>query len=290
MKKSKKIVIFSALGSVLLGLVIAMAALGSIGFNFYELDSEQYHTYDRYPVEDPYWNVQVEASNGGVLIKPSSNSLNRVVCNISEHINYDVKSENGTLTIKQNDTRKWYEQIGINIMPQYGVIIEVPAGQYEKLSVKTVSGNIEVQNVNFSFQQMELGSISGNIEVNGGTDMELSATTTSGNISCLDAGFVSVEASSTSGDVYLTRSRSDGAVNLSNVSGDLNFHEFDAPRIKGTTISGDVSGTLLSGKKFVVQSVSGGVHVPESDPVESICEIKTTSGDVELRITQPTSP
>jgi DUF4097 and DUF4098 domain-containing protein YvlB len=60
----------------------------------------------------------------------------------------------------------------------------------------------------------------------------------------------------------------------------------DAETLILKATSGDVEGTLLSAKKFVTDTTSGEIRVPKSDESAGICEIKTVSGDVQIRVVQ----
>ncbi len=284
MKKSKKIVIFSSLGAVLAGLIIVAAILGSVQFDFGKLSSEHFRTHDAYPVDEPFEKVEVETINGDIVIRQSSGKYCKVTCSISEHVTYDVKSENGTLKIKQNDSRQWYEHLGVIWEPPYGVVVELPAKTYEKLSIKTTSGKVWVHNRDF--RRADISSISGNIQLLGCSAGRVKTATTSGDIQLLNTNTTSLELVTTSGEIWLSDTNSTGTAAISSVSGDVLLYAFDAPNMKVSTISGDVDATLLSGKNFLVQSRSGDVDVPLSDPSGGTCEITTTSGDIGVSVHQ----
>ena len=64
---------------------------------------------------------------------------------------------------------------------------------------------------------------------------------------------------------------------------DVKFDGSDATEIFVKTDTGDITGSLLSGKIFIAQSDTGDVDVPKS--VDSgRCEINTDTGDIEITI------
>ena len=79
-------------------------------------------------------------------------------------------------------------------------------------------------------------------------------------------------------DVVLT-----GEMNLKTSSGDVELNRCDANTMIITTASGDVEGTLLTDKIFYVATNSGDVIVPKSTQ-GGMCEVTTSSGDVELEL------
>lgn len=117
--------------------------------------------------------------------------------------------------------------------------IYLPAKLYDSFQVQTVSGSIRSE---LPF------TLSGN----------LSAASTSGDITFLDMEAHKISVSSTSGDVVLNA-----------VSGES---------VHLTTTSGDISARLLSGDSFV-SSTSGSVRV---DTAEQKLSVNTVSGDIRL--------
>lgn len=283
MKKSKKILIFSSLGAMLAGLILFTAVMGSIQFNFGRLNAEQFRTHDVYPdAQEAFQNVEIETLNGDVYIHPASGNQHKVTCSISEHVFYDVKTENGTLKIKQHDSRQWYEHLGVIWEPPYGVVVELPKQAYEKLTVKTTSGRVEIDRL--EFRSTELSSVSGDLQMVECLAGRLKGETTSGNINLFNTNASSMELRTTSGDLYTTGSDTSGVAAMSSVSGDVYLYYFDSGDLKVSTVSGDIDLTLLSGKVFSAQSRSGDIHIPPSDPSGSLCELATTSGDIGVEV------
>lgn len=281
MKMSKRIVILSALGAMMAGLILGVSVLGSIHFNFYALDNEHYRTNDNYPISEAFQNIDIETINGNVLIHSGSDSV-KVTCSISEHVTYDVKSEGGTLTIKQQDSRAWYERLWMSWDALYGVVIDLPDKEYENLKVKTTSGNIDVNERNF--HGADISSVSGDIQIMENTIGEMDISTVSGRIDLMNMKMDSLKVQTTSGDMDYADVRVSGETKLSSTSGNINMYVFDADKMDVWSVSGDISGRLLSGKNFRVNTVSGDISVPEADPTKGDCILGTTSGDIHVRV------
>lgn len=67
-----------------------------------------------------------------------------------------------------------------------------------------------------------------------------------------------------SGNVFLSRTQVQGLASLRTASGAIRLEEADAESLEIRSVSGDVEGTLLSGKRFEVSTVTGDVDVPSS--------------------------
>ena len=61
------------------------------------------------------------------------------------------------------------------------------------------------------------------------------------------------------------------------------IHASDAGTINIKTGTGDVSGSLLSGKVFSVTSDTGNVKVPDTQS-GGLCEIHTNTGDINITV------
>lgn len=62
----------------------------------------------------------------------------------------------------------------------------------------------------------------------------------------------------------------------------MTFIGCDAAEIYVKTSTGDVTGSLLSGKSFVTDTSTGEVNVPASSGGK--CEIKTSTGNIKISV------
>ena len=88
---------------------------------------------------------------------------------------------------------------------------------------------------------------------------------------------------SRSGDLNLEQVLSKGDFLCKTTSGDVSLEGCDSPKMGFTTVSGDISGSLLHGKQFSCCSVSGEMNLPGGTP-QGTCSISTVSGDADLEI------
>ena len=169
-----------------------------------------------------------------------------------------------------------------------------------ELEVLTASGS---QNLKGRFASGKLRSASGDMELSGASFTgDLTAETASGDMTLSNVLARGLRLRSASGDVHMERvcaeilnaeSRS-GDLNLEQVlskgdflckttSGDVSLEGCDSPQMGFTTVSGDISGSLLHGKQFSCRSVSGEMNLPGGTP-RGTCSISTVSGDADLEI------
>ena len=86
-----------------------------------------------------------------------------------------------------------------------------------------------------------------------------------------------------SGSICLTNVICGGTLKAESTSGDVLLDGCDAGHVIIETSSGNVKGSLRTGKQFKVKTGSGSVSVP-ADAAGGQCEIRTTSGNVSITV------
>lgn len=301
MKKSTKIALIVAGGCVALGIILCAVGLVLIGDDIMRINEKSFSR-TTHEVEEEIHRISVEEIECDVYILASSDGTRRVECSDSERMFSEVNVNDGTLTVKRIDERRWYEHIGIwwERMPTLNIYL--PEGEYESLDILTASGDVEIPS-SLSFEKASIKTTSGDISsfckvtdgfsaestsgdvslgrIEGGT---VEVTTTSGEIDISDVNEADLSVKTTSGDIELCRVVAVGVMRVSSVSGDVDIEASDAASLEIDTTSGDVEAVLLTAKKFVTDTVSGDVSVPDSDSTAGKCSVTTTSGDILIRI------
>ena len=146
-------------------------------------------------------------------------------------------------------------------------------------SIRTTSGGLEIERYQ---GKLKVGTTSGDVrleEVEG--DVRLETISGDAELECFKG---SQEIQTVSGD--LTLRRGEGEVAASTTSGDLSGDLRQCPRLKASTVSGDLRMELepLSGGSYEVHTTSGDVRL--RIPRDSKLEVRfaTLSGDVSCRL------
>lgn len=320
MKKATKISLAVAVTLLLLGAAAVLVAFAATGFDIGKIGDSGKTVEERYEADAPFSSVFVEEMVCTVRILPSGDGTCYAEYRGSDKIIQTVTVEDGVLTVRGKDTRRWYERIGI-FYGKCEMCVYMPEGVYENLTVRTDAGNIAVPEA-FTFRRAELKAVSGEVEMLAGVREKLSVQTTSGDIQVQNteaeqielhavSGSVSgrdlaaderLSVQTTSGDIRLEGVRcgkadisttsgailwqdvcATGDATLHSVSGDIRLSRCDAASFSIETTSGGVNGTLLSEKVFSVSTTSGRVQVPSTSS-GGVCRIKTVSGDVHIEL------
>lgn len=319
MKKSTKGWLITATALVFAGAVIFGGVMMGLRWDFTKLSTVPYETKE-YEITEEFRGISVVAKTALVEIVPSDDGKISVTCREQKSLAHRVSVKDGTLVIQVEDSRKWYEYIGIHSgSPK--ITISLPQGEYGALSVATSTGAVTIPE-GYRFSQAEItvstGAVSfradcdglGKIKTSTGSirlssiscgSLNLSASTGSVSLSQVQcAGELSLRV--TTGDAELDRvecqkltsSGSTGDLTLKNVlaadriylersTGDITFDRCDGAEIFVTTDTGHVTGSLCSEKIFFPKTDTGRISVPQTTS-GGRCEISTDTGSIHLEI------
>ncbi len=306
--------LLTVIGCILMGGVMIV-----LKWDFFKLSTVTYET-NEYTVDEAFQGLSITTDTADIVLAPSENGQVSVVCHEQTNQKHTVSVENDTLVVKRNDTRKWYEYIGIHFgTPR--ITVYLPEGAYSALTIKESTGDVEIPK-NFTFERIDVIASTGDVTVHASATDTLRVKTDTGSIraenlsaGALDLavstgkvtlsqiaceGDVSVKVSTGKADLNgvtcqnFTSTGSTGSLSIHHViaaeaftircsTGDVRFDHCDAATISVTTNTGDVGGTLLTAKRFVTETSTGSVRVPQTESGGK-CEIKTSTGDITITI------
>lgn len=318
---SKRATVWFIVGGILFltGALIFTGVMSNLNWDFTKLSTTSYET-NTYVIDDEYSNIKVKTDTAKIEFFPSEDGKTRVECRDQVNLNHIVNVKDGTLTIELKDTRLWYEHIGINFSSSY-IKVYLPETEYGKLVIHSSTGDVDLLE-GFKFESIDVSASTGNIVCRASAVEGIKIKTSTGYVNLKSAsassldlsvttGKVTVDNVKTEGDVKvnvstgkamlrnvtcenLTSNGNTGDLDLMNVianrkfsiersTGDIKFDRCDAGEIFAETDTGDVSGSLLSEKVFIVSTDTGNIDVPKTVN-GGRCEITTDTGDVKISV------
>ena len=315
----KKIWLILAIVLIVVGLGVFVFTACSVGFDFSKWATVKYVT-NGHTIEEEFENISIETDTADINILPSEDETCKVVCYEQEKVRHTVIVENGTLTIKAVDERKWYDHIGISFHGPW-INVYLPQTAYKALKIEEDTGNIAI-NQGVTFASMDVSVSTGDVTNHASTTGQMKIKTTTGDVELENVSAKSIDLKTntgkitvngvaceegvsvdvSTGDAYLTditckgltSTGNTGDISLRNVvatetfsiersTGDVNFESCDAGEIVVVTDTGNVKGTLLTEKIFITDTSTGSVRVPNSTS-GGICKITTSTGDIKIEI------
>ncbi len=245
---------------VVIGCVIFASVMTILKWDFIKLSTDKFES-NTYEIIEDFSNISIVSDTADIVFEASDNETCSVVCYENENEKHSVFVQDDTLFVKINSKTEWYEYIGINFdSPK--ITIFLPKSEYDSVSVKENTGDINIQNI--SLNTLNLFVSTGDVYLR--------------NINCKNLTF-----KADTGDIYLENVVASEKFLIETTTGDVEFEKSDANEIFVNTSTGDVKGSLLTNKIFVVETSTGDIGVPETSNGGK-CEIKTSTGDVEITV------
>lgn len=284
----------------LLGLVIFSCAMANNHWDFTKLNTQKFET-NIYEIGDDFTDIAISTDTADIIFASSKDGKCRVVCHETENARHSVVTNGYTLNISEVNERQWYDYIGITIASPK-ITIYLPKTEYNILSVKEYTGDIEIPS-GFRFNKMDIKTSTGDISADGLSvgaldfststgDISLSSVTSdgevkidvsTGDIELYDLVCGAVISSGSTGDILMKNTIASERFFIKRSTGCVSFDGSDSPKIFIKTDTGDVIGSLLSGKIFLAESDTGSVKIPNSTDGGS-CDIKTSTGDIKITV------
>lgn len=305
-----------------IGVILFAGLMSLLGWDFSKLSTARKIS-NVYEIYEDFQDISIIVDAADVILVPSDDGTCAVSCYEEEKVEHSVTVESGTLVIRVQDSRKWYEHIGI-FFDTPKITVSIPQGQYGTLCVRGDTGDVEIGET-FTFESIELLGSTGNalcrasaldtikikrstgdICVQSVTVREMGLVVSTGKITVSDA--ISLEGVQVyvttgkaeltnirckdfysvgdTGDLLLVNAIAEETLTVERDTGDVKFDGSDAGEIFVKTDTGDVTGSLLSEKVFIVRTGTGKIDVPKTI-IGGRCEITTDTGNILLSITSP---
>lgn len=284
MSSSMKKAIKCAVAMIVAGAIIVFGALISVKFDFSRFDTRKFEE-KTYVVSEDFESINIKSVTSVLCFAPSEDDKCRIVADEREKVSYTAEVVNGVLNIGVEDNEEWYDKfVFFSFGEEEKVTIYLPENDYEKLYVKLTYGEIRLRD-DFNFKDIDINTTSGEINVSGIEKTEnINIKATSGDIDLKDIQTDELRVESRSGEIELSDVTAEKDMSVKTTSGDVDLNRCDSDNIYIKTASGDVECSLLSEKLFSVDTKSGDVDVPASTLIAGQCNIRTSSGDIEVKI------
>lgn len=317
MKNIGKLILKIAVVLFIIGALLFTISMSINGWNFSKLGLSKFEI-NTHQINEEFNNISIDTDTADITFIHSNE--NKIVLKEYEDCNHSVSVENNTLNISYSVKDNWYKTLISFGEPM--ITIYLKDIEYENLIVREDTGDIRVprdfkiKNVDIdastgdvyyfsSSESIRIALSTGDIEMNNVTTNSLELVTSTGeielsNITCINdikittsTGDVSMEnvkcdnltSKGTTSDLEMENVLVTNKLSIERDTGDVEFDRCDANEIYIKTSTGDVEGSLLSEKIFIVDTDTGTRDYPQST-TGGKCEIKTSTGDIKIRIIQ----
>lgn len=273
-------------------------------------------------INDEFQNVDIDIDTSDLTIKKSEDGKTKVECVETEKIKHEVKVEDGKLIVIQHDTRKWAETMFNFLYHDMKVTIYLAETNLNNLQAKVSTGEILIDK-DLVFNVGEIKGSTGDVEIsaqikdsltinlstgiinlkgintknlilkastgkivlkNINVEEKISINVSTGDIRLNDVTTAKLNISASTSDIFLTNTIASDDIIIKTSTGDVNFDHSDAATLNIETSTGNIKGSLLTPKTFVVNADTDDVDVPRTNG--GFCDITTDTGKVKITIVE----
>lgn len=295
MRNATKIWLTAATVLLLIGSVIFVGVMCFLKWDFTRLDTQGYQTNAHEPVEE-FESISVHTRGATVAFLPSDNGACRVVCYEKENLKHAVEVTDGTLTVRVEDTRKWYHHIGL-FSHNPAVTVYLPRTEYQTLTVKGSTGDVSIPK-ELAFAGIDVEVSTGDVQNYASTTGDIRLQADTGNIKNYASAAGNIRIQTNTGDIHaegfscnaLSLSVTTGRVNVASVTctgdvtlnvstGDATLTELSCNSLMTDGDTGELSlHHVTAAGRFAIERSTGDVHFDGCDAAE--IAVKTDTGDV----------
>lgn len=265
---------------IIAGGTVFVGAMKALNWDFSGLSTFEYVEYQM-EITEKYRHITVRTKTANVIFELSNEDKTEVYFTEQENMHHTAEVRGGILVIELHDTRKWYEYIGINFNPQT-VKIVLPAGSYGELMVDNGTGDVKIPK-ELTFESVGIQTSTGSVSLEAAVEGRAYLRATTGDLFVFSGKIGSLAAFAGTGSVSLWDTEVTEEAKIEVGTGDVLLQRFDAAEIEINTSTGDVRGSLASGKQFDAKSGTGKVRVPENSEGGS-CKIYASTGNIDIKI------
>ena len=264
-------------------------------------------------------SFSIDTDTADIFFALSDDEKCKVECFEKKKVTHSVSVQAHKLTVKTVDERKWYDRIFD--FSKDKITIYLPQIEYANLSIETDTGDVVLPE-NFKFENIDVNGSTGDVTIQSSAVEQINVNVSTGDIQLKQITAKSMTLSVSTGDIFLqsvaivntlTVKSSTGdarlidltcnafsfdgstgkvelknvvatqSFNINNKTGNVTFESCDAGEISVTTSTGDITGSLLSEKIFIVDSGTGRIDIPRTI-TGGKCELTASTGNIIIQI------
>lgn len=222
---------------ILCGCLLFAGVMIELDWDFSKLSTDQFET-NSYELFEPYYNVRIVTDTAHVSILPAEDRITAVDCYELTSAKHTVSIQDGTLTVEVQDTRRWYEHIGLHFKSAT-VKVYLPSGVYSNLTIACDTGDVEIA-PDFRFNKIDVEVDTGDVINRASAKESIIICTDTGDVHLDGCDAATLKIETDTGNVTGTL-LSDKVFLAHTSTGDVNVpHTNTGGRCEITTDTGDI--------------------------------------------------
>ena len=240
-------------GCILMGVVLNMA-----NWNLAELGSGKFKT-NKHDIQDTFFDICIRTDTADIQFIPSTDGTTSVECYEQEKVVHSVTVTDSTLVIKVQDTRKWYEHIGVHFVSPK-ITVSLPQGRCGNLSIETDTGDVNIDRA-FSFDSMKISGHTGQIFSSASVTNDIQISNSTGSVRIEDMVAGSIQISVSTGKIAIKGVVRFGDLSTDLTTGKANFTNIGCKNFSSKGDTGDVTLDGCDGGEILIETDTGDIKI-----------------------------
>ena len=235
-------------------------------------------------IAEPFDSIVINTADCDVKFVPYNGDVDaEITILVPEAVTHTVVVENGTLTVKTIDERKWHDYI--RAFQVYGtsehmqMTLRIPNIPYTTIRITTDTGDIQIPGV-LQAEEMVLRSDTGDVFCEDVTAAILDCMTTTGDITIYGGNTVNTKLRTDTGELDISSVVAE-ELHLASNTGETNVENTTVQIFTSNGSTGDVELENVQAEEYLqVFTSTGDIEIEKSDAPN--VNIKTSTGDIEV--------
>lgn len=284
MKQSKIVWLIVAGALVLLGAALFVAAMAANHWDFSKLNSTKYES-RTVEIREEFQNISIRTETEDISFVLSDDGSCRVVFYETEQEAHTATVSDGTLSIELVEHKKWYDSFTFFSVESPKITVYLPQSKYRTLSIEGSTGDVSIPK-EFHFAQLSASVSTGDVSCAASVSEALRVKTETGRIYLEKLSAGELELSSSTGRVELRSVECAGALRVEVSTGRVELAELSCRSLHSVGSTGDIRlDRVKAAEKMEITRSTGDVRLENSDAGE--LTIETDTGSVSGTLSSP---
>ena len=273
MNKTLIIWLVVAVCLVLIGGAVFCLAMAANHWDFSLLNSDKMET-NTYDVTEDFQSISIHSETEAIEFRLSDDGKCRVVCLENEKEKHDISVQNGTLSIEQSDSAKWYEHVHFFSVETPAITVYLPKAEYASLLIKESTGTVTIPQ-DFLFGSMDIHVSTGDIDCRSSSSGLIRIKTSTGDILAENLSAGELELSASTGHITVQSVVCGGNVGASVSTGKVNLTDVSCRSLSSTGDTGDITmNNVIAAETISIDRSTGDVRFEQCDAGELTIETR----------------
>lgn len=224
---------------VVLGVILAGCGLLTMNGNWSWIKGESKMVTVQDVITEDFTDIEIDVRLLDVELLPSDDGTCYYIEKTHDKLFSNYKVENGTLKIGQDDSRQWYDHIGI-YTGNASLKLYLPKDAYDRLTVKARTGKVVVPE-GFSFGTAGITTSTGNVDFSAQVDGDVNISCSTGDVTISEVKCDNLSVSTGTGHCQMDYVTVAEKLLVASTTGRKFLNKMDCGSLNITATTGDTS-------------------------------------------------